>query len=535
MTIKELKNKWQQNVEFYRQQEIGSGVHSFVKDVFISSALFDLEETPKKTNKFGTFTHDSEKKKEGRPDFVLYISKNVAIPVEVKCYGRIKEGVNQLLRYQLDYSKQLGIVTDGYEWRFYYYFGIFNPVEASLFEEKIDLNNPENRKVFFEDTTKLIENFRIKMQTLGIWGEAKSVEENKSVADFVSFHIYKPFKEEQESINNQIFTNFKSEYAIDLDIADFTPENILKNQDKLSLIDPSCDAGTFLYSAVDRIITSFFPTTYPKTDSEKKQLKQTAEYVKKYNKNSVSFSDYYTHTIAIKKFKSNFYFDGGYNIDERMILQEKSDYAYPKVNNKYFTIKEFYGYWQNIRTGNSAQKIALRQGNQKYNLLDSKYKILWTHANTKRCFFTDKPVIWAKNQFNAIGSNNKNEILFLFSLLNAPLSFSILKKNLKSENEKNLDLAIKSIKQYIRIPKITISNQHIKNKIIEQTAKMLALENVTLKDLVDFSGLTVQRLKNHIDNLIFALYFEVGITENQLDNFEFVQKECEKTEYYEYF
>jgi hypothetical protein len=131
---------------------------------------------------------------------------------------------------------------------------------------------------------------------------------------------------------------------------------------------------------------------------------------------------------------------------------------------------------------------------------------------------------------------------------------------------------------------------------------MLALENVTLKDLVDFSGLMVQRfekvdvksnkllltfngkeyqqqinkgkadfvkkliiekyydtglifnkkevtiqelqnleaidfeeqnqLKNHIDNLVFALYFEVEIKENQLDNFEFVQKECEKSEYY---
>jgi hypothetical protein len=177
-----------------------------------------------------------------------------------------------------------------------------------------------------------------------------------------------------------------------------------------------------------------------------------------------------------------------------------------------------------------------------------------------------------------------------------------LKKNLKSENEKNLDLAIKSIKQYIRIPKISDKNQAIKNKIIELTEKMLALESVILKDLVDFSDLTVQRfekvevrnnylllsfngkeyqqqinkgkadfvkkliiekyynnevifnkqevtiqelqnleaidfeeqnhLKNHIDNLVFALYFEVEIPENQLDNFEFVQKECEKSEYY---
>jgi hypothetical protein len=163
-------------------------------------------------------------------------------------------------------------------------------------------------------------------------------------------------------------------------------------------------------------------------------------------------------------------------------------------------------------------------------------------------------------------------------------------------------LGLTAIKQYIRIPKITTENQSIKDKIIELTEKMLALENVVLKDMVDFSELTVQRfenvevkgnnvvltfngkdyqqkiakgktdfvkkliaekfydnglifnreevtlselqnleaidfeeqqqLKNHIDNLVFALYFEVEVADNQLDNFEFVQKECKKDENY---
>ena len=118
MTTAELNHKWQQNVELYREQEVGLGVHSFVKAVFPSSALFGLTKTPKKTNRFGAFTHDAEKKKEGRPDFVLYLSEDVSIPVEVKRYGKITESVNQLRRYQLDYSKQFRILTDGYEWRF---------------------------------------------------------------------------------------------------------------------------------------------------------------------------------------------------------------------------------------------------------------------------------------------------------------------------------------------------------------------------------------------------------------------------------
>jgi len=999
MTIKELKNKWRQNTEFYQQQEVGSGVHSFVKDVFLSSNFFDLEEITKKTNKFATFVHEAEKKKEGQPDFVLFISEEVSIPVEVKRYGNINEGVKQLLRYQLDYSKQFGILTDGYEWRFYrsstyrkftiddffeklsefllfwkdyvksenYYLEIFNPAEKSLFAEKLDLNDPENRKVFFEDITHLIENFKTKMQTLGIWGNAKNVEENKiavetaytfliqfilfktivdtglknyiqwykklheiikkyllehdnyqsillhikGIADFISSHIYKPFKEEQEAINNKIFTNFKNEYTIDdisawLDILlfidkyrfdnlrneifGFIYENYLKDlygdknkgqyftapevvnlmleeigytsdelenaYSQLSIIDPSCGAGTFLYSAVDKIIETYnkkntekdakvitelvknnifgldieeFPLylaemsilmrllpliindNYENSISEKikvfktkdsisefldaglvekqaeidypqlfsltdlgypsfmrdnknlqemiesmqgangkrmrfdfvvgnppyvglnecyknnipfavymreknpdgtqnenkklymnnvygvnlhsipnkakkgrpnpnlysffialglallkkegklcyiipqtlltandydviryhlaknttieklltfednlfidrglkenkpvatsslifivskklpeenhkvtivnydyyfkkkgesfkdyfsgknkrkrkeilqKELLQNVEnwnfitqnnndikFIADYIKKTDDFSVYYTHSVSISKFQSNFYFDGGYSIDEQKILTEKSDYIYPKTNNKYFSIKEIKGYWKNERQGKSPHQIGLRQGNQAYNLLDARYKILWTHTNAKRFFFTDKPVIWARNQFNAIGGNNHHEMFYLFALLNSSINFSVLRKNLKSENEKNFTLALKSVKQYIRIPKITTENQPIKAKIIELTEKMLDLENttdnslifnrqeITLQELRNLEAINFEdqeQLKKHIDNLVFALYFEIEIPKNKLDNFEFVQEECEKCDF----
>jgi hypothetical protein len=119
MTVNQLSEKWVSNFEDYKVSEIGSGVHSFVKDILTAPELLSLQETARKTGKFGTFTHDTEKKKEGRPDFVIYAADDVTIPVEVKCFGKIKEGVTQLFRYQLDYSKQFGILTDGWEWRFY--------------------------------------------------------------------------------------------------------------------------------------------------------------------------------------------------------------------------------------------------------------------------------------------------------------------------------------------------------------------------------------------------------------------------------
>ncbi|MCL2131058.1 MAG: N-6 DNA methylase [Lentimicrobiaceae bacterium] len=958
LNLNQLKTKWKTNAEAYKTLEIGSGVHSFVSDMLESKELFNLSKTPK-YQRLGTFTHDAVLGKEGRPDFILYIDNEVTIPVEAKCYTRINEGITQLQRYQLDYSKQYGILTDGNEWRFYrattyskftideildnpaeflsfwndyikpehYYIQLFSPSgQRNLFEEKMDLNDAENRKIFFDDTTKLIGKFKAKMKSIGVFDNVseklqveisyayliqyilykvlidngfkvfkekfdyflkqirRSLEDNdffsdvfviiRDISTFISTKIYKPFSKEQEQIDKHLikkldipfivelndiapwldifiyinkyhFANLKNEifgfiyenylkdlyedknkgqYFTDPEVVNlmleemgYVPQELKKNSDKWSIIDPACGAGTFLYSAVDAILRCFpeqlsqneaqkieqlisknifgldieefplylaemnilmrllpliinddyenpmtekikvfktkdsisefldagigavnpeidYPTLFSKThlgydsfmrddknlqemiesmqghngermrfdfvvgnppyvglnecykddvpfaaymrgkntDGTKnadkklymndiygvnlhsipnnakkgrpnpnlyaffialglsllkkggkmcyiipqnmlttgdydvlryhlaknttieklltfdgnlftgrglqqkrpiatsslifvvkkeipeknhkveiinykpyftkqgesfkvyfkgrhrnkakhilqsellenvenwnfiKQNQDKIKFFRKYNKNTDNIDCYYNHTLAAKKFHSNFYFDGGYSIDEKLILQEKSDYIYPKTNNKYFCIREIKGYWQNVRNGDLPNRIALRQGNQEYKLLDSKYKILWTHTNAKRFFYTDKPVIWARNQFNAIGSDNKNEILYLFALLNSELNFSVLRRKLKNENEKNFTLAIKSIKQFIRIPKITPENQAIKDKIIIQTEKMLDLEKVTLKDLADFKDLMVQRFDNvevKENNLILA-------------------------------
>ena len=211
--------------------------------------------------------------------------------------------------------------------------------------------------------------------------------------------------------------------------------------------------------------------------------------------------------MANNLFHSHFYFDGGYNIDEKQRLQTKEFYEYPKMNNNFYNIKENKGYWKNIRNDKKHKNyIGLCQGNQEYLFLDSKYKVIWTYANSKRFFFTNKPLIWARNQFRGIGGNNKNEILYLFALLNSSLNIFILKKFLKSENEKDFLLSSSSIKNFIKVPKITDKNKAIKQEIIKQTEKLLALEDLQLKDFVDFTT-TIQKfeqLEVQGDNLILT-------------------------------
>jgi len=324
-----------------------------------------------------------------------------------------------------------------------------------------------------------------------------------------------------------------------------------------------------------------------------------------YKSNSTDISVYYDHKQAVLAFSSRFYFDSGYSIDERRVIQRPTSeglhYQFPKLNSKFWTLKEYKGYWPNIRSGDSPMVINLRQANQGYNLLDSTYKVIWSYINPLRFHFTDTPVIWARNQICAIGSENKEELLYLFSILNSSIVNRILLSQLKSEYEKDLLVSTSSIKQYVRVPQITPKNKHIKKKIIERTEQMLTLEEKTLSDFVDFSGVLVQKiddvqvasdtlslvhdnretklrikgdtgliastiaeefgarglkletrkitlselrnlqminlerqakLKDYIDDLVFALYFNISLKEVGLDKVEEIQKDCSKSKYY---
>jgi len=215
-----------------------------------------------------------------------------------------------------------------------------------------------------------------------------------------------------------------------------------------------------------------------------------------YNKQNNDFAFYYKHSLAENYFKSRFYFDGGYSIDESKRVYEIPDedyYIYPKFIGSTFTRISPNGYWPNHRSKKDKFFIGLRQGSQKYNLIDSPCKIVWSYANPSRFYYTEEPVIWARNQFNAIGSDNKNELLYLFALLNSPISFKILKENVKTENEKDVLFSITSVKSFIKVPEIIKDNEPIKSEIFSQAENLLNLENYSLSDCADFKGILQQK------------------------------------------
>jgi len=420
MEIKDLKAKWNKEKDYYRNQELGSGVHSFVRSSLESNELLSLKEgsLSRKTElRKNEYIHENKAKESRRADFVIYINSDIVIPLEAECYGNIDAGVKQLINYQKDFDKHYGVLTDGNTWRFYnnnlyrefnldqifnetnlflefwkeyikpefYYLTFFEPQGQLLLLKEEKLPVEENRQIFFDDITKLIRSFKNKLQIEGYFeGFDKKEREKKAVettyayviqfilyktlvdnefdnfnqefkdrvktiydclkvkqygeilgvidgiSNKISQNIYRPFKKEQDFINqflinlirqpkkelhdvapwldifvfikkynfaniqNEIFgyiyENYlkelyedtkKGQYFTDPAVVNFMLQQIgftseelqkhyLYDKNSISLIDPSCGSGTFLYSAVDSILKAFSNSSLEKSEKVEK-------------------------------------------------------------------------------------------------------------------------------------------------------------------------------------------------------------------------------------------------------------------------
>ena len=187
-----------------------------------------------------------------------------------------------------------------------------------------------------------------------------------------------------------------------------------------------------------------------------------------------------------------FFFNAGYLIDEKRKLPEKEsdeDFVFPKLNPSKF-ICSGEGAWKDQRKRGETFFIDFLRTNRNYKLLDSRFKILWSYANRRHFYFTDKKVIWGRNRFCSIGSDSKNEIMYLLSLLNSRIMDFFLKLLLKNENEKSLLISISAIKQYARPPLIhSKQKEKTKVRIVELTEKMLDMERRILGDWIELDTL----------------------------------------------
>jgi hypothetical protein len=324
------------------------------------------------------------------------------------------------------------------------------------------------------------------------------------------------------------------------------------------------------------------------------QDSSTWEMEKIYKENTDSMALYAEHTRAQKELKNDFWFDVGFILDKNYIETTRSKNNYPILD---FKLAHGYSNFKfNAYYPRNTETIGLTKNSQGHGGLGKRYYIVWRIKNMQYFYFTEEPIIFNMGTSGFIASDTKPEMLYLLSLLNSPVNTAILRSNLKNENEKEFLVAIQSIKQYIRVPKITAANGGIKEEIIKQTQILLDSEKHLLRDVVAFpdthvlyfdkikveatrlvlykndkaypcqitgqtalvkdfidkEGLTAKNeidfnnlrfsplidfdaqkeIKAYIDDLVFALYFNINLPSLGINKSPSIHKTCEENKFY---
>jgi type I restriction-modification system DNA methylase subunit len=241
MRLSELTTLWHVEREEYKRSEVGTGVQRFVWEILKSEDFFGLAQGLKSTpdHKRRSEFLLEERRKDGRADAVIFMDAEVVIPVEVEKYEKARVGEWQILSYRTAFEKKYGILTDGFEWRFYYgeisdelyfrftldqmfadperfrtfweeyvkpsnyYLAFFQPVgqQSFAFDDK-PKSVEDHRYRFFEDVTEIIRKLKNKLlnagyfKTLGGNSEEDEKKRNKMATEIaysylIQFILYK--------------------------------------------------------------------------------------------------------------------------------------------------------------------------------------------------------------------------------------------------------------------------------------------------------------------------------------------------------
>ena len=215
------------------------------------------------------------------------------------------------------------------------------------------------------------------------------------------------------------------------------------------------------------------------------------ELLNEYERNTEPMSRYYEHSVAQAEFGSRFYFDIGFILDSKLVSHSGD----PRRFFELLDFKTFSGFSRFVPSAyypRDRDTIQLTKNSQGYVTLEQKYKIVWRIKNPDRFCITERDIVFHMGRAGIICSDDNNEILYLLSLLNSPLSRLILERKASSETEKEYLVPIKAIKQIVRVPIITSENTRIKDEVINRTAEMIELERKTLSDYVDLSGVLLR-------------------------------------------
>ena len=247
-----LRNLWAKESAFYKKSEVGSGVQSFVWQMLSAPELFNLDKGLKSTK-----AHDrrsefllEESNKNGQADAVIFMDAEVVIPVEVEKFDNAQSGEWQILKYRTAFDRSYGILTDGFEWRFYYgdiqdnqhyrftldemlsqperfhtfwseyvkpanyYLSFFEPVlgKQQKIAAEIRLPVDTNRIRFFSDVTEIIRKLKDKLLNVGYLKSVTAADDRQRKATEIAYSYLIQFILYKTLVDNG-FGTFEADFA----------------------------------------------------------------------------------------------------------------------------------------------------------------------------------------------------------------------------------------------------------------------------------------------------------------------------------
>lgn len=205
-----------------------------------------------------------------------------------------------------------------------------------------------------------------------------------------------------------------------------------------------------------------------------KESTTTLEFVKKYEKNSYWMEIYYDHDNNQKPVADKFIFDVWFTLKDEY-LSSSNDCGYFYLNWK--DIRNYTLDFDNLRKyPNDKEKILLTKNSQWYSLLDNKYYLVVSIKYPTHFAFSDQKIIFKMWTASAIWSDNYQEILYLFWILNSSVNRQIFELDRLEWWRFGLLIATTTIKKKIRVPKIDSENKEaLKKQLIENSERIINL------------------------------------------------------------
>ena len=216
---------------------------------------------------------------------------------------------------------------------------------------------------------------------------------------------------------------------------------------------------------------------------------------KRYQKQSESMAVYSEHRLSQHRFGTRFYFDVGFILDRKKERTRSGKDMWGIVRFQDFV--NFTNFQPTIFYPCKKEDIRLPKNSQGHQSLYRKHKLLWEKSRKFKFYYTDADVVPSMSHCQIISSDNKEEILFLFAILNSSITRFIFEAMFALDNEKvGLFVVVSRLKKFVRPPQIKSPEAiRAKAKIVGLVDKALAMEKLVLGQLVDIDTL-VRRVRN---------------------------------------